>query len=239
MIAVLIPSRSRPEQLSKAVESIHITSTALVVCYIDRDQEELYKSVAFEFSVLYDNKPGVMSTPVSGPRCGVVFVIGERRGPLASVNRMAQLVTATNGGITARYGPSSGMVYMTDDSTVSPIGWELWLESVFHRTPIGIVSAHHADDDTTIVNFPAMSSAMHEKLGWFGPPEMHAWYWDTALEIIGDAVGLTYAKSSELRFDHSNRLPNEPGKVTTCEDAVAFHSWCLTGRRQAIQRVRA
>jgi len=69
-VAVLIPTRGRPEQFMEAVASVRKTSKATVLAYIDEDQKDLY--------------------PVQGDLDDTVIFVGPRVGPVASANILVQ-----------------------------------------------------------------------------------------------------------------------------------------------------
>lgn len=66
-IAVLCPSRDRPEGLKRLVDSVKATSSADVLAYVDKDQDNLY----------WDTE-------------GLILNVGEQIGPVAAANLMVE-----------------------------------------------------------------------------------------------------------------------------------------------------
>lgn len=214
-VIVLLPSRSRPDELRKAHESVLQTSNASVFAFIDKDQRDLYE-------------------PLKDLDRLTLFV-APRNGPVHAVNTLCH-VARPGGEFRHLFPKARAWAYMTDDSTIGPAKWDEWFLKAIDSLPnrIGVISAAHAGAD--YVNFPAMSTEMVEVLGWFALPNVHAWVWDTALEIIGDSTAIIYAKASEMDFVH-RQLPGESLGIPK-EDCWNFVLWCASERRRIIERVR-
>jgi hypothetical protein len=213
---VLIPSRNRPESLTRCHQSILDTSDACTFVFIDADQTELYRP-------LFD-------------RQRIQFMIGKRNGPVSAVNAMCHY--ARPAGPWRDFFPNArAWVYSTDDSTIGPPGWDKWLIKTIDSLPnrIGVISAEHAAAD--YVNFPAMSTEMVEATGWFALPNVTNWVWDTALELIGDATRIVYAKSNEMSFVHRQEVMADQFNIPK-EDCWNFVLWCVGERKRIIERVR-
>ena len=67
-VAVLIPTRGRPQEFLEAVESVRKTSKATVLAYVDEDQRDMYP------------------TEVEG----AIIHVGPRVGPVASANNLVR-----------------------------------------------------------------------------------------------------------------------------------------------------
>lgn len=69
-VAVLIPTRDRPESFLRSVASVRRTSKATVLAYVDEDQYDIY--------------------PVNGEVEGAIIHVGPRIGPVASANHLVR-----------------------------------------------------------------------------------------------------------------------------------------------------
>jgi hypothetical protein len=215
-VVVMIPSRNRPESLKKAYESVRATSGAGVLAFIDDDQGPMYA--------------GLEGLP------GLRLFIAKRHGPVHACNTLCGL--GRPGGALREFYPNANIwTYMTDDSTIGPPGWDKWLIEKIKSFPneIGVVSASHGGAD--YVNFYAVSTKMVEALGWYAFPNVNAWIWDTAMELIGDATRIYYSKPTEMNLDHAPQATIEPLGIPK-EDCWNFVLWCVGERKRVIESVR-
>lgn len=230
-VVVMVPSRSRPESLLKTWESVRDTSNADLIAYVDRDQRADYESLGAR--MMYQIQTGVVATiPPEENRFSIM--VGKRIGPVHAINQICHI--ARNNPVKERYPDARIWMYLTDDSTIGPHGWDRWLIEAIDRLPnrIGVVSLNHGD--APYVNFYALSTEMVEAVGWYALP-VYAWYWDTAMELIGDGTELVWSKPNELAINHmvqcsDDRLSQPPA------DLISFHEWIISDRRNIIARVR-
>lgn len=235
-LIVLVPSRSRPEALLKCWESVRDTSDAAVLAYVDKDQEELYRDLPATIVRLEKIGSNVFDR-VAGGQPNFVIVIGPRVGPLHAVNTLCHAARMPLG-LTTQLPNARAFAYLTDDSTIGPAGWDKTVLKAIDSFPnrIGVVSLWHGAD---YVNFYAISSRMVEAIGAYAIPSAnHAWYWDTAMELIGDASKIVYTTEKEVSIAHNYQITKDALGVPD-DDLREFCWWCITGRKRIIQRVRA
>jgi hypothetical protein len=113
-IAVLVPSRDRPEELAGAYDSLLRTSEeADLLCYVDEDQRELYE--------------GVVADP---SRLKMMF--GPRVGPIAAVNALYNSDTEY-----------AAYLVITDDSRLVTPGWDRTLLGIGKKYDVWAASPTH------------------------------------------------------------------------------------------------
>ena len=180
-IAVLIPSRDRPEQLLDACRSVLGTSeVADVLAYVDDDQRVLYE-------------PALVAAGF-GPRVRTLY--GTRIGPVAAANTLV--------GTSPEY-DIYGLI--TDDTrTVTP-RWDKWVLDAMSRFPgsIGIVSPSHNLGDH--VDMPFVSRRWVEILGWYACPDMYHYCWPILTGLIGEQTAICHAPESGFAVHHSRLHP--------------------------------
>lgn len=240
-VHVLIPTRDRPLDLIDAYRSVVGTSDACVSAYVDRDQERLYlDALDMPFVVARNPHPGTNHFEFSSidPAMRLIVHIGDRHGPVAAINFMCHHLR-NEGGLRHLTPRADIFVYMTDDSRVGPVAWDDWLTRQIDLMPgkIGVVSASHGGSRDDYLNFASMSAETVEALGWFAPPVLASWYWDTALELVGAASRLVSADPSEFRFEHAYR-PRVDRFGSSDEDCRNFARWCALEFRSVVKRLR-
>lgn len=101
-IGILIPSRGRPEELKRAIESVRATSRhADCLIYID-DDDDSYQQIEQQESQRMDGR--------------AIFHHGSRVGPVGALNHLVSV----NPGYGA-YG------HIADDCEITTKGWDEWL----------------------------------------------------------------------------------------------------------------
>jgi hypothetical protein len=207
-----------------------------MVVYVDKDQEELYSGLPATYVRL--GKPGTNTFEMIRDGLPRFFiVIGPRYGPIHSINALCHALRHEPGLV--RFFPSAYIfAYLTDDSTIGPVGWDeyvKWEISTFPKR-IGVVSLNHGAD---YVNFYAVSKEMVDAVGYYAVPDVnHAWYWDTAMELIGDATRIVYSHPKDVFVTHSVQLTTDSQGMPD-EDCRRFAHWCISDRKRAIKSVRA
>jgi hypothetical protein len=188
-VAVLIPSRSRPEKLFAACRSVLETATvADVLCYIDTDQREAYES---GFSVAN-----------FGPRVKVLY--GPQVGPVASANFLVEDNPEYHA-----YG------LITDDTRMISPGWDAWLLDILKMFPqeIAVVSPRHNLGEH--VDMPFVSKRWVEVVGWYACPAMYHFCWPILTGLIGEMTAIAHAPEQSFSIHHEG-LPH--GNLQARED---------------------
>ena len=112
-VAVLIPSRNRPQHLFRAIDSVMKTSkNADVLVYIDDDQSDMYRGL------IQDER--------------IVIHKGPRIGPAPAANVLVEAYPGY-----AAYG------LITDDTTTVTLAWDEWLLRTLAEYPFAVVSPRH------------------------------------------------------------------------------------------------
>ena len=180
-IAVLIPSRDRPEQLLDACRSVLETSIAAdVLVYVDDDQRDIYEPalVVAEF----------------GPRVKAMY--GPRVGPVASANMLVEFSPEYS-----TYG------LITDDSRMTVWGWDAWALDALDYFPgrIGIINPHHNLGGH--VDMPFVSREWIDIIGWYACPEMYHYCWPILTGLIGEQTAICHAPEKSFALAHSRLHP--------------------------------
>lgn len=209
-VAVLIPTRDRPDPFDRAVRSVMETSKAGVYAYIDEDQNDLYGRIQErEFPLRFFR--------LDGPRIG----------PVASANRLAQL--AVDAGCDA-------VGLMTDDSYMTTPGWDDWLMQAIAECPnrIGVISPYHNHGNH--VDMPFVSREWMAVTGWYAYPECFHWAWPIITGLIGEMSGIIHAPkgSFALHHDYEHHMNMDKGKA----DAEAFFEFVALKLPAVVERVR-
>jgi hypothetical protein len=159
------------------------------------------------------------------PRLKIRF--GKREPVCALVNRAVE-----------DYPQFDIYVMMIDDARYVTPGWDDWLLSAFDQFPNHIGAVSPAHDGGGFLAYPVVSREWIETLGCFAPPGIHRFTWDTAIELLGEATRLTYAKPEEFFIKH--RLDERADALQVfIEDSARFVLWCATERRVLVQKLRA
>lgn len=232
----MVPSRSRPDSLLKCWHSVRDTSNATLLAYVDRDQRDLYaKLPANHLTIVKPGTNDVGVTLAGNPR--FTIVTGPRTGPIHSINALCHAVRP-GGGLHDMFPSSTIFTYLTDDSTIGPVGWDEYLIRTIDSFPnqIGVVSLDHGAD---YINFYALSTPMVEAVGFYAIPEAnHAWYWDTAMELVGDATRIVYSQAKDVHVAHEVQITRDSTGMPD-EDCRRFAHWCISERKRIIKSVRA
>lgn len=175
-VLVMIPTRDRPQAAREAILSVFATSDASVCVYIDEGQEELY---APELASLWAD---------------IRFhrYLGERVGPVASANRIAQ-----------RYGDFAAYGLITDDSRMTVPGWDGWLL----EQPQLVVSPSTSQGDH--VDMPFVAKEWVECFGWFAYPGCYHTGWPTITGVLAEAARTLCKAPRDKFFVQHDMMPSQ------------------------------
>lgn len=171
-IAVLCPTRGRPDTCSYMIRSVIDSSEAHVLIYMDEDDE---------------TRPPLGSW--NSPR--VKVETGPRIGPVASCNRLVELYPDYD-----LYG------IITDDSIVTTPGWDDWAEQVLRHAPgrICVISPHHSYGDH--VDMPFVTKEWIKATGWYACPDCYHYSWPTVTGLIGEMSAIVHAPEHKFSITH-------------------------------------
>jgi hypothetical protein len=198
-IAVLIPSRDRPEKLLKACRSVLATSNlADVLVYVDEDQRELYES-------------GLTGAGF-GPRVKALYA--ARIGPVAAANSLVDENPSY-----AAYG------LITDDTTIKTEtwGWDAWLLETLDFFPrrLAVVSPRHNLGEH--VDMPFVSWEWIDCVGWYACPEFYHYCWPILTGLIGEMTAIVHAPEQSFAIHHEG-LPHT-NLASRDDDAKKFFEY--------------
>lgn len=169
-------------------------------------------------------------------RAAKVF-IGPRIGQCRSLNE----ICSRNPGYEA-YGAA------TDDCRFETAGWDKWVIDTTHsfRGHVGAIGPYCELQDR--MDFPWLTARWVDVAGGFVPYECEHFYWDVALEFVGEATQIRFAKKGEFHISHEGIMP-EPQKpsdtpsdyqlriIRSHTDARTTLRWLAIDRRGLIQRL--
>lgn len=213
-IAIMIPSRDRPELLWKACASIFDTSEAAdVFCFVDEDQREMYDAA----------RPKIMGKGTFkiayGPRCG----------PVAAALALQKCIQKEK----VKY---TGIGLFVDDCTFTIPGWD---QAVLYEAdrlgPIWAMSPAHSEG--AYMDFAIVSREWADRLGWIAYPALRHFGWPSIIEALGEATKL-HRLPPELMFIQHDR--QEPGdKESAREDMRQLSCFFTTNRyMRALESLR-
>jgi hypothetical protein len=225
-VLVMCASRNRPESIARMIESVVETSSvADVAVYIDKDQRAEYESLA-------------------GLPCDVFC--GDRMFQCRSLNLLAE----RNPGYEA-YGAA------TDDCLFVSKGWDQWVieQSGGFRANVGSMVPQTVGGYKKRMDFPWLTGRWVEVVGKFVPTDTRHFYWDVALQVLGEQTQIAYADESSFGIRHEEMLPTreEPvaedadGPTTdfgirlfnVYADAKEVCGWMATEKDSVLERIRS
>lgn len=154
---------------------------------------------------------------------GISLHRGPRVGPCASLN---ELVEAHPG--YSVYGA------VTDDCEFTSRHWDVWVRQ---RKDWHSFLAPRIPGSSRM-DFPWMTGSVVRALGFMCPPRFTHFYWDVALEILGDQHRMIAAPEPGV-FDilHFDAFTDE-FQERRARDLDALMNWCVFERRDHAQRLR-
>lgn len=227
-LAVLVPSRGRPERAARLIRACERTCTARTRLYfgLDSDDPMLPKYWA-EFG----------TSPM------VQWDVAERMNLSGWTNRLAWRVLDTYRD-EAPYLASIG-----DDMIPRTVGWDAML--IKANAEMGGGFTYPADGRRSDVPEAVVIDArIVRALGWMCEPSIHHWYLDNVWRDLGAGAGcLKYVPVAVVDHKHPNVRGGDPPDATYWDaatqydrDLAAYQQWRLRRRAQdvrAVQGIRA
>ena len=223
-LAVLVPSRGRPENLSRLIETVHKTAKGRthVIAGVDEDDSRLA-----DYTRLRSTITGVGD---------VIHTSAERRTLVDWTNRLAHLTEGKY-----RFYASLG-----DDMVPKTPGWDVKLMGAIEEDFGGTGIAYPWDgirDD--IPEAYVISADLVETLGWVMEPTLKHFYNDNVWADIGHGAGCIRQLRGVV-VDHVNvgtgravvdqTALDNGAKIAP--DKEAYEAWCRSGRAADIQKVK-
>ena len=161
-LAVVCPSRGRPQYCARMISSVIDSSRADVLIYFDDD----------------DPTHPIPEGAWNGPR--VRTLVGPRIGRGAAINTLCQM-----------FQEYRAYLLISDDITFVRNGWDKdVLAGMDHfSNDIGLVHIAYSHDHQ-FVSWPCISRKWIDAVGWFNPPTLKSYCQDTALQALGEALDM-------------------------------------------------
>jgi len=176
MLAVLVPSRGRPNNLRRLVDAIHATATGHVTVMTRIDDDD----------PAHDGYAGIADATLTGPR----IFYG------ASINQLAEYAMNCRASHLAMFG---------DDVLPETVGWDqLLIDALGDSLGIaygsdGLEHLHGPDLPTHFIT----QTDLYRRLGWLVLPTLRHLYADDVAREIGRGLNnLTYLPTVSLRHLH-------------------------------------
>jgi hypothetical protein len=177
-IALLLPSRRRPQSLRRAIESIGATAArpedVVVVVGVDDDDDETLE-LAAQFR----------------PRVPVLWSRGPRE---LTLGRLWNRLAAEDHGCDI-------LAMSVDDYVMATPGWDDNYRGAAAIMPSGYGTAWPTDsliDNPNFCTAPLITRRMMERMGFFVPPWFPFWFHDTWLEEMGAFIACRLPLASQI-----------------------------------------
>jgi len=197
-VAVLIPTRGRPQCFQNAVESIVKTSLAWIVGYLDDDTD---------------------GAGYPGDTARIRMIQGPRIGVTGALNVMAEWVMKER--------PYTEVIaMMTDDSLMVTSGWDdfaLRVARRFHKG-IGVISPRANKCGVNRVDQPAITMGWYKQFGYFAHKELSHYCWPSILGLLSDRLCLYRCTGQEWEIEHHQVGGRDP---VFAQDAERFYEWVV------------
>jgi hypothetical protein len=160
-LAILCPSRSRPDRCRKMIDSaLETTSETEVLIYVDRDDPYLG-----DYLALVKHRVKVM--------------VGDHIGRGPAINELVKKAD--------RY---DNYLIVSDDITYVRPGWDVEVREAMDSFGDGIGCVHLASENgQKYVNWLCVSRKWIETLGWINEPTLDMFCQDTVVSVLAEALG--------------------------------------------------
>lgn len=231
-IAVILPSRGRPEQAREAVQSVIDTrrlpgSCVLVVLDEADPVKHLYYSEMLKLTGLVD-----------GDR------VLEFAGNMIQRTNQAAHVADTDG--------HWAMGWMADDNRMRTEGWDLRVSDELHRAGVAFVNlndlfwSEHIPDDKPVNTY--MRTEVGRVLGWFANPALTHHFMDDSWRLLGISTdSIRYLRDvicehmhpvlGKSQWDDGYHTTEHPDSIRA--DQNAFQRWVWDKFRDDRARLKA
>lgn len=205
MIAVLIPTRNRPEGITRVVESARATAKDFrILFYVDDDDKESVHEI------------------LKHPTSIVRYAVGPRIVLSNTWNVLA------NAALTM-YPEIDIVMQGNDDIVFETPGWDSQVIAAFAASPDKILMVHGSDKSShqpsSIGKFgphPFVHRKWIETLGYFTPPYFSSDFGDTWVNEVANAIGRR--QYIPVVIEHMHYLFGKAKMDSTTEDRLSRHS---------------
>lgn len=216
MIAILTPSRGRPDRFNEMVDAIHRTAwgDVEIYCGLDDDDHESYL------------------LPV-----GVKCLIRPRMQLAAWTNVLAEQAIADGATILASFG---------DDHRPRTAGWDETVTEAFDRHGSGLIYTRDGLQDERLPTAPFWSADVIQALGWYFPPAQKHLYADDFWLAFARALDRChYLPDVLIEHLHPSSGKSEADAINEDNDShydadrQAFEAYLADGFEADVARVKA
>lgn len=188
-VLIMCASRGRPDYLQRMLDSAAATTTVSDVAVYIDEDQK---------------------EAYSGVRGKYRAVSGRRLGPCMSLNALAKLLPGYEA-----YGA------MTDDATFETPGWDSWvLKTVAgFRGEIGVIAPKTDGGDEERMDFPWVTGRWVEIMDRFVPVKTYHFFWDVALQLMGEQTQIRFARRDEFLISHEDICPEPDAPDDSTMDA--------------------
>ena len=223
-LAVLVPSRGRPENLARLINAIHETSRGRthVIAGVDEDDHRLKDYIALRKEVLHEGD--------------AIITSAHRRNLVQWTNHLAKILA----------GDYNYYASLGDDMIPRTKGWDtkLWgaIEEDFNGTGISYPWDGLRDD---IPEAYVLSCDIPEMFGWVMLPTLNHWYNDNVIADLGHGASCIRHLRGVI-MDHWNVATGKGVVDQTAidqgtkigDDKLAYEEWVQTTRLTDVQRLK-
>lgn len=219
MIAILTPSRHRPERFCEMVEAALSTAAdpGSITIYLGTDED--------------DHGYDAIHHP------NVVHVSGERDRLAGWTNRLAGIALEDGAEILASFG---------DDHRPRTQGWDARVLEAFADLGFGLVYARDGLQDERLPTAPFWSADIIRELGWYFPPVLkHLYADDYWLRLAKDLGRCAYLPDVLIEHLHPSAGKAEEDDINRSndshydEDREAFSLFCRDEHPLILEQLRA
>jgi hypothetical protein len=230
-LAVITPSRGRPEQLRDLVKSIYATAGGSVVVWVGLDT---------------DDPTAVAGTGYFDPRFSHHHPFRCRIEDRRSLSAWTNLLAAE---ALAEAEPPRYLASLGDDHRPRTRDWDLRLIDAIESTGgPGIAYGNDLYQGERLPTAWIVSAEIVRTVGWMMPPGCAHLYVDNAVLELGLAAGcITYRpdvviehlhpNAGKAAMDDSYRATNAAGRYRA--DRMAFEQWCAERLADDVVKVKA
>ena len=215
-LLVIVPSRSRPQNIARLLDSVHETAKMKTHVHVgvDDDDPELER---YRYVMGKAAKPGDELT------------VGPRKGLTGWTNQIA-MAAAEEYPYLASFG---------DDMIPRTPGWDKALVRGIER--MGNTGITYPWDSVRedIPEACVISSDIVKTLGWFAHPDLNHWYIDNVWADLGRGIGrIRHLRAVAVEHQWKADQTSKDSGQKLAADREAYYSWRKTGMADDIAVLR-
>jgi hypothetical protein len=178
-LAVIVPSRGRPQAMAELLEVFDATCRAdtRILCRVDDDDPTL------------DGYREAVSTHL---------FVGPRIGLSQSINEMAEF----------GWDKFEALGFMGDDHRPRTVGWDERILSAIEADPFAVVYGDDLLQGRNLASQVFMPSQLVRKIGYFSPPNIRHMYIDNYWMALGANLG-SLAFLEDVVIEHMHPIANK------------------------------